>query len=125
MNLGSAPGDCPLPQFERHRERSPLHLTIDAPPAQSSEPLDFFTAEDSGFHSQPLSQLRIRMIPLNRQEGQEVFALIAQSAGVKTLMADILKDHGFVADTVTHIGRFAFGPGPSTNSSRIPCGSEL
>ena len=77
INLVCEPSDCPWPELERHWERSHFHLAVDARLAQLSEPLDLSAAEDSGFHLQPFSQLRIRMMPVNRRKVQRAIGLIA------------------------------------------------
>lgn len=77
IDLVCEPSDSPWPELERRWERSHLHLAVDARLAQLSEPLDLSAAEDSGFHLQPLSQLRIRMMPVNRRKVQGAIGLIA------------------------------------------------
>ena len=77
INLVCEPSYCSGPELERHWERSHFHLAVDARLAQLSEPLDLSAAEDSGFHLQPLSQLRIRMMPVNRRKVKGAIGLIA------------------------------------------------
>ena len=68
-----------FPQSPGRSRSSPshLHLAIDARLAQQSEPLNLSAAEDFGFQLQPLTQLRIRLMPANRPEVQEALAQIA------------------------------------------------
>ena len=124
MNLVGAPGNCPLTELQRHREGSHLHLAIDTRLAQQSEPPNLSAEEDSGFHLQPRSQLRIRMMPANRPEVQEALAQIAfDTRTIGTLTAANRIDYGLVVDPVGHFDRFACnqaqavvaqpGPGPA------------
>ncbi len=83
-------------------------------------------AADSGFHLQPLSQLRIRMMPVNRLEVQEALSptalkplvLVTQAAGIR-------KDWRHLVEFAGGVDRLSHGCGLWPNSSGIAGDSSL